>query len=198
MRSLTRLQEPLILKAYLCLMRIVHDDLTSLMERYSSQVLSSCGEDTFKSIFWKQQLKAMSLKNKRSIRWHPLLIKWCLYLHHRSSGAYEALRKSGVIDLPSGRTLRDYTHFVPAVVGFSTAIDKQLLQLVKQTKPSPALAKYITLVIDEMHVKEGLVFNKFSGSFTGFVQLDEISTHLLDYENKCQQEEHSTRRSLAR
>ena len=36
---------------------------------------------------------------------HPLIIKWCLYMQHRSSGAYETLRSSGLLKLPSQRTL---------------------------------------------------------------------------------------------
>ncbi len=200
-RSLTRLQETIVRAidsegVPLCDETSI--DMTSLMKKYSSEVLATCGEDSFKSIFWKQQMKATTLKNRKSLRWHPLIIKWCLYLHHRSSGAYETLRKSGVIDLPSGRTLRDYRHFVPAAVGYSAGIDRQLLQRVTQTKPSPSLAKYVSLLIDEMHIKEGLVYNKFNGSLTGFVQLDDVSTHMLDYENRCQQEEHTTRRSLAK
>ena len=50
-------------------------DVRAMMERHSAKVLSECDEDTFQHIFWKQQLRAMTLKNKRSMRWHPLIIK---------------------------------------------------------------------------------------------------------------------------
>lgn len=173
-------------------------DMKSLMERYAEEMLDGNGEDSFRHIFWKQQMNALSLKNKKSIRWHPLIIKWCLYLHYKSSGAYETLRKSGLLALPSGRTLRDYRHFVPSTIGFSTAVDKQLLKQVHQTKPSATLAQHVGLLIDEMYIKEGLVYNKFTGSLTGFVQLDEIGTHLLDYESQCQQPGRGLRRSLAK
>ena len=83
-------------------------------------------------------------------------------------------------------------------MGFSSAVDQQLLSLVKQTKPSPSLARNIGLSIDEMYVKEGLVFDKHNGSLTGFVQLDDISTHLLDYENQCIHQNQLLNRSLAR
>ena len=67
------------------------------------------------------------------------------YLHYRSSGSYEALRKSGITQLPSGKTLRDYQRFMPSTVGlFSKGVDQQLL---RQTKPSPSLAKYIGLIV---------------------------------------------------
>ena len=49
------------------------------------------------------------------------MIKWCLSLKFALSSAYEALRSSGVVRLPSSRTLRDYTHFVKAHSGFSNS-----------------------------------------------------------------------------
>ena len=46
------------------------------------------------------------------------MIRWCLNLNLISSGVYGALRSSGVLVLPSERTLRDYTHWVKAASGF--------------------------------------------------------------------------------
>ena len=57
------------------------------------------------------------------MKWHPLMIKWCIYLRYKSSGAYEMLRESGCIKLPSQRTLRDYTHVFKSVSGFSVDVD---------------------------------------------------------------------------
>lgn len=82
-------------------------------------------------------------------------------MQYRSSGAYEALRSRGVIKLPSGRTLRDYKHFAQAVTGFSVDYDKQLIDLAKKTS---VLAKHVGILVDEMYVKEGLVFDKHTGA----------------------------------
>ena len=70
-------------------------------------------------IFWKQQHQA--LQKETGVWWHPLIIKWCLYLHHCSSGAYKVLRNSKLLHLPSERTLRDYTDFISTGAGFSEA-----------------------------------------------------------------------------
>jgi hypothetical protein len=35
------------------------------------------------------------------------------------------------------------------------------------------------LVLDEMHVKEGLVYDKHPGELAGFVDLGEINNHLM-------------------
>lgn len=46
----------------------------------------------------------------------------------------------------------------------------KLLNLAEKTQPSE-LAKHVGILIDEMYVKEGLVYNKNSGALTGFVEL---------------------------
>ena len=53
------------------------------------------------------------------------------------------LQKSGIIIIPSERTLQDYRHFNASTSGFSRDKDLQLLDLVKLEKPED-LAKYIT------------------------------------------------------
>ena len=37
-------------------------------------------EGSLKQLFWQEQFKAAKVSNKRQIRWHPLIIKWCLAL----------------------------------------------------------------------------------------------------------------------
>ena len=49
------------------------------------------------------------------IRWHPLIIKWCLYLLYQSSKLYE---ESSILALPSQRTLSVYSHAVNTGAGF--------------------------------------------------------------------------------
>ena len=148
--------------------------------------MSSGSDDSFKALFWQQLLKAASLKKASGMRWHPLIMKWYIYLQYKSSSAYEALRSTGVIKLPSGRTLRDYQHFAPPVTGFSSEYDKQLLDLAKK---SGVLSKHVVIMIDEMYVKESLVFDKHAGALTGFLDLGNVTTHLIDYE--CQSQENS-------
>ena len=82
--------------------------------------------------------------------------------------------------MPSERTLRDYRHFAPAVVGFSTDTDKQLLEMVNSRQPAE-LAKYVTIVVDEMYIKEGLIHN---GLLIGFQDLGEINNFMAEYENQ--------------
>ena len=153
-------------------------DLYTIMTHNSSSILSA--DEGFKSIFWQQQMKASLAKSKQGIRWHPAIIRWCLYLHHRSSGAYSTLTKSGVIALPSERTLRDYRHFASSTPNFSRDVDLQLLDLVKVQEPAD-LAKHVSVIIDEMYIKEDLVFDKHTGSLT---DLGDVCNLLAEYEQQ--------------
>ena len=162
-------------------MRNLHKLVRSQQKRIAQ--LQHTLDRYIKSIFWQQQMKASLAKGKQGIRWHPAIIRWCLYLHHRSSGAYSTLRNSGVIALPSERTLRDYRHFACSTPGFSKDVDLQLLDLIKAQKPAN-VANYVSVIIDEMYIKEGLVFDKHSGSLTGFTDLGDVCNLLAEYEQQ--------------
>ena len=90
------------------------------------------------------------------------MIRWSLYLRHLSSGAYEALRESGVIKLPSQRTLKDYTYYTSASPWFSVDVDCQLMDIANISSCSE-LEKYVIILMDQMHVKEDIVYDKHSG-----------------------------------
>ena len=102
-------------------------DLRSMTTESTDLVNSTYPEGSFQRLFWEQQQKAASLNNSRSMRRHPLFIKWCLYLCHLSGKAYKLLHDSGCIKLSSQRTLRDYTHYISASIVFSAEVDEQLL-----------------------------------------------------------------------
>ena len=83
--------------------------------------------------------------------------------------------------LPSQRTLRDYTHYVKASTGFSSDVDKMLMQAAK-IDSCPEREKNVILLLDEMHIKEDLVFDKHTGSMIGFANLGDVNEHLLQFE----------------
>ena len=80
-----------------CLDEELNDDAVQLLNDSTKEVESVHKEGTFQCIFWDQQRTANSLKNGKSMRWHPLFIKWCLYLRHLSGKAYELLHDSRCI-----------------------------------------------------------------------------------------------------
>ena len=133
----------------------LHSNLHSIMVENDQDVMKTFPEGSFQRLFWTEQLKASSVKDTRQVRWHlVLIIKWCLNLKLLSSGAYEALRTSGVIKLPSARTLRDYSNVFTAKAGFQDKLDKQLVDEI-ESKALPSYRKFVGIVIDETKVKEG-------------------------------------------
>ena len=51
---------------------------------------------------------------------------------------------------------------MPAVIGFSAAGDKQLFEAAN-ISDCQEWEKYVVLILDEMHIKEDLVFDKHTG-----------------------------------
>ena len=175
----------------------LHNDLQQIARESESQVSTTAPADSFQRLFWEQQKKAASLNNSRSMRWHPLFIKWCLYLKHLSSKAYETIRDSGCISLPSQRTLRDYTYFVKSTSGFSAEVDSQLI-CASQVSTTEDWAKCVCLVMDEMYVKEDLVYNKHFGELVGFVNLGETKHQLLQFQKDIEGEKDGSTPALAK
>ena len=62
---------------------------------------------SFAQVFWENQLQTATVKDAKSMRWDPIMIRWCLYLRHLSGGAYDMIRDAAVVKLPSQR---DYTY----------------------------------------------------------------------------------------
>ncbi len=84
-------------------------DLEMILQEKWDHIKDQYPEDSFHRLFWEQQIGALKAKERKQIRWHPMLIRWCLSMKLLSPAAYRALRSSGLLVLPSERTLRDYT-----------------------------------------------------------------------------------------
>ena len=108
-----------------------------------------------------------------------MFIKWCLYLRHLSGKAYELVRDSGCVQLPSQRTLRDYTHHISTTIGFSAQVDEMLLGIANVENDAN---RYVFLIMDEVYIKQDLVYDKHFKSVLGFVNIGDINNHLSQYE----------------
>ena len=58
----------------------------------------------FMNLFWEQQKKFFSSSSK-GVKYHPMIIRYCLSLAAKSPSYYEELRNSGILVLPRQRTL---------------------------------------------------------------------------------------------
>ena len=96
-RSKQKLEETLEMRGIL-IGEDLHVELKSIVDEQSPFVAESYPQHSFA---WENQTRAVSLANPKSMKWDPLMIRWCLYLRHFSRGAYKMLRESKVIRLPS-------------------------------------------------------------------------------------------------
>jgi len=168
-----------------------HNDFKELLIKQSGDIMKNYHKDSFEYLFWEQQLKAARCNDARQMRWHPVIIKWCLYLRNKSSGMYEALRESGCIALPSQRTLRDYTHCFDSKIGFSNDVDGMLMDAAKLSSCEEH-EKYVGILIDEMHIRKELIYSKHKGSLTGFANLGDINEQMLHFERSLDSDSEET------
>lgn len=89
--------------------------------------------------------------------------------------------------LPSQRTLRDYTHYVKASCGFPSEVDMMLIKASKVETCSER-EKCTILLLDEMYIREDLVYDKHSGELIGFSNLGGINEHLAQYEQSLSED----------
>lgn len=148
------------------------DDLTGL--------INNSDMSPEQSIFLQQQVKASQLKNSCGMRWHPTMIRFALSLHLTSPAAYELVRQTGMVALPSGTTLFDYTHVKPAEEG----VDKVVLESLEARvgKFDEKHKKYHVLMMDEMYISQNLVFQKSRGKLMGYTSLDTIESEMKNME----------------
>ena len=140
-------------------------------------------------VFWEQQRKLLA-GPKFGRRYHPHVIRFCLSLHAKSPAAYKELKDSGVLVLPSQRTLRDYRNFFKPKPGFNS---KNIERLKEHSKDYFDIQRYVVLSFDEMKIQSKLVFDKRTNELIGFVGLgeeklnealtstDELATHALAF-----------------
>ena len=120
------------------------------------------------------------------MRWHPTMIKWCLYIQyvrHKSAGAYKALRDSGCVAFLSQRTLCDNTQ---CFAGFSNDVDHMLICVAKLDKIEE-WQKVVGMLIDEMYIREDLIYNKHTGQLIRFTNLEKIDEHLAKHDVRWQE-----------
>ena len=91
-----------------------------------------------------------------------MIIKFCLLIAAKSPSAYEDLRfdskkGSGILVLPSQRTLRDYRNYICPKRGFNPEI---LQELRRKTIDFTDTERFVVLLFGEMKVQEDLVWDK--------------------------------------
>ncbi|XP_070547240.1 uncharacterized protein [Ptychodera flava] len=164
-----------------------NEDMLTLVDACQGDVEKSWPDpNSFQRLFWNEQIKFNQQQNKSSMRWHPMIIRWCLYIQSRSSTTYEYLRDSGFIKLPSQRTLYDYSHYMKSATGFQVDAVEMLKEeahkrnMYSNDKP---WNNYVGILQDEVKVKEDLVYDHHTGELIGYVDLDKTGNQLVNLEH---------------
>ena len=121
----------------------LNDDFVSIMSNTESKNISP-----FMKLFWEEQQKYLK-SSKTGIRYHPMIIRYCLALASKSSTAYDEIRYdestgTGFVILPSRRRLRDYKNYIRPERGFNKGIFKKLNEKVKDFTDVEKICCFVT------------------------------------------------------
>ena len=137
------------------------NDLTKLIDLADKEITP------FMNLFWQQQKKLFS-SSCTGVRYHPMIIRFCLSLAAKSPSCYEELRNSKVLVLPSQRRLKDYRNAIKPHTGFR----EEVIEVLKaETDSYFDVQRYVVLLFDEMKVMANLVLDKSTGELIGFTDL---------------------------
>ena len=139
------------------------------------------------SLLWSQQLEQLKLENKRTMRWHPLIVRWCLSIYMTSPAAYKqmASKRNKLLILPHENTLKKYINFTKPESGFNIDIIDCLIKDSKVEK-LPEGQKNVSLIFDEIKIKSGLIYRKSSGEIIGFTEMGDLNEEIERFKDTCE------------
>lgn len=94
----------------------------------------------------------------------------------KSPAVYDEIRfdekaNSGFVILPNRRCLRDYKNYIRPKQGFNKNVIQELCSIVSEFQD---IEKYGILLLDQMKIKEDLVWDKHTGNLICFVNLGDL------------------------
>ena len=109
--------------------------------------------------------------SSKHLRYYPTIIKFCLEIAAKSPTAYEEFqlnwqKQSGILVLPSQRTLRDYRNYIRRQRGFNPEV---VNKLISKSQDFTDMVRFTVLFFDEMKVQEDLVWDKNTGNLLFYI-----------------------------
>ena len=148
-----------------------NEDIESLVENCQNDFEQAFPENSFQCCFWEQQLRYNRLSSKSGMRWHPLIIRWCLYIR-------SVLRQ--FLNLPSQCTLYDYSHYTEHGTGFQEKVTEQFVSECSKNSNDNECSHYVGILFDEVRIKADLVYDIHSGELVGYVDLDKVGNEFMN------------------
>ena len=104
------------------------EDLCKILSK-----VDNCKIPPFMKLFWEEQLKYINCSSSSSIKYHPMITKYCLAIASRSSAAYkdlwyDSIKRTGVIVLLNHSMLRDYKNYIRPERRFNHYVVKELTE----------------------------------------------------------------------
>ena len=127
--------------------------------------------------FWEEQQKYLNISCKTSIRYHPMIIRYCVALQAKSAAAYNEIcydekTGTGFVVLLRQRRLRDYKNYVHPKQGFNHEIINELKNKIKDFSD---IERFMVTLFDEMQIQENLEWSRHTGDLIGFVDLGDVN-----------------------
>ena len=100
----------------------------------------------FTNLFWQEQQKYIN--SSTTIRYHPIILKFCLNLATKLSFVlkdlcYDSTTVSDLLVFPSSRTLRDYKNYIKSTREFNLDV---VNDLGKQTDNFSGIERYVAIL----------------------------------------------------
>ena len=83
--------------------------------------------DSPQYLLWEQQQQQASYSDSKSIKRHPVMIRWCISIYLKSPGAYEQFRNSGFLKFPHKKTPSKYANYTEPKCGINIDVVKHLV-----------------------------------------------------------------------
>ncbi|XP_070559920.1 uncharacterized protein [Ptychodera flava] len=145
------------------------DDLNSLWDKLKNKIGDMARDNEKLSLLLESQKENLCENDVRKRKWHPRIIQLCLTLWARSPQAYNDLRESGFLVLPTGRLLRYYKHSIKQEADFNRDVMHWMhIEAKKHGKEDSWTGG---IIFDEMSIQEDLHISKRDGKWklVGFV-----------------------------
>ena len=149
------------------------------MEDIMKNILKDGSAGEFKLLLESQIRNNKSDLDARQRRWDPKVISICLGILLRSPQAYQTLKDSELLTLPSRRTLQYYKNVVKQKPGFSS----ENLNWMKEQANSQDLSQFGYhggLLVDEMTIQDDLVITKHGDSWNivGVIDMGHVNNNI--------------------
>lgn len=157
----------------------LHDDDAADITAIITVLLSQQQVPSNLRILLENQIRNSKDMDARQRKWNPEVISVALGLYLKSPTAYEQLKNTNMLILPSKRLLQYYKNSVKQSVGISVD-NLQWMAMECSRQSIPDYGKHGGLVIDEMAIQDDLIIERVGDvwKLVGMVDMGETNNNI--------------------